>query len=122
MHCINICITKKENLIENADYCELKQGFVAVYDNQIKPNSDYADVSTDYFGGCGEQFATLHKGGKVVELPKINDALKELGVIKEDHDEFDAINLGWYRTNEDFFEKEETNYDEESDDGFDFQI
>ena len=34
----------------------------------------------------------------------INDALKFLGVVKGNSDEFDAIRLGRYRSNEDFAE------------------
>lgn len=72
-------------------------------------------VCTDYFGGMGEQHATLtnttidHKNRKKRQKFKsINLGLRELGIISNDlnkEDEFDMIGLGRFRSNEDFFEK-----------------
>lgn len=65
-------------------------------------------IETDYFGGFGEQHATVYKDGKVLPNnewnPKhnkynpINLALKFMGLESDpDKDEFDTINLGNYR-------------------------
>ncbi len=69
---------------------------------------EYALVMTEYFGGVGEQYASVYSGDKQV-MPEtengINEALKIVGVVKEDgKDEFDTINLGKYRSFDLYFE------------------
>lgn len=76
----------------------------------------FVEVKTNYFGGSGDQSAGLYKskikGFKQIKfldsefdwsINPINDILKEYGLVKNPNmDEFDTINLGRYRTNEDF--------------------
>lgn len=65
----------------------------------------YAIIKTDYFGGIGEQFASLYENSICqIKEAKINVVLKEFGVIaKNDNDEFDEINLGEYRESEYYY-------------------
>lgn len=77
---------------------------------------NFVEISTNYFGGLGEQSAGLYKSkddgfDEIKYLSDefdftarpINDILKEYGLNKNPNmDEFDTINLGRYRTNEDF--------------------
>ncbi len=65
----------------------------------------FALIETDYFGGAGTQWACVYAESKLI-MPYteggINQALKEIGVIKEKSlDEFDTINLSKYRDYED---------------------
>lgn len=87
-----------------------------------------AYIETDYFGGAGAQSAILFENQQVKIGPlrtktnwdaesqsykdtpegygAINEVLKELGVYKlKDKDEFDSINLGHYRSNEEIVEE-----------------
>jgi len=69
-------------------------------------------IETDYFGGFGDQSAKLYRDDiilmnestqKDIVYNPINKALKMMGIkAKKGMDEFDTINLGRYRTNEDF--------------------
>jgi hypothetical protein len=71
-----------------------------------------AYISTDYFGGSGNQSAKVFMNNKKIldqddefdwKLNPINSALKLLGVNKKDGMyEFDTIGLGKYRSNNDF--------------------
>jgi hypothetical protein len=68
-------------------------------------------IETDYFGGFGEQSAILWKDGKKKRYRKrfggnIDEALKELGVVCEGSDEFDALGLGKHRLNDAWLGKE----------------
>ncbi len=73
----------------------------------------FLKVITDYFGGPGEQSAFLYEttknGSKLIkEFIDINSALREYGVKRSSErkdDEFDAINLGQNRTNDDYLEE-----------------
>jgi hypothetical protein len=78
--------------------------------------STFAIVETNYFGGIGHQAAVVYSNRTQTHLfedqtasPKpskgnISKALAVIGVSKKDAlDEFDAINLGRYRTFEDHF-------------------
>lgn len=69
----------------------------------------FALVETDYFGGVGEQFATVYENGvrrfNVTE-GGINKALGLIGVEKaHGKDEFETVGLGKYREFSSFFEK-----------------
>jgi hypothetical protein len=77
-----------------------------------------AKISTDYFGGSGNQSAKLFINGESVydksdeydwsEKP-INTVLKMMGVISSPNmDEFDTIGLYKYRSNDDFNKIENT--------------
>lgn len=69
-------------------------------------------ITTDYFGGYGNQTAKVFIDNKKVldqddefdwSLKPINSALKMLGVNKsESMDEFDTVGLSKYRSNNDF--------------------
>jgi hypothetical protein len=132
MHCISLIIIKKSELRANkinlildespnikSPNLNLGQDFLA-FPNLSKSDIHkhfgsgitFAHVETDYFGGCGEQHASLfestkngfkliHKGKDDNDNP-INEILKLYGVIRNQNmDEFDTINLGSYRTNKD---------------------
>ena len=76
--------------------------------------SRYGAVWTDYFGGFGEQGCTLVTDKNATDYKKINDGLKALGVVA-DHskeDEFDAINLGRFRHNEDIYDEQLDGYED----------
>ncbi|SRR6266403_1017227 len=79
------------------------------FDQTLKPvsedlNAKYVIAQTDYFGGFGEQSAILVDNNNVSHCERINVALFNLGVMKNNSlDEFDTINLGDYRTNSDFY-------------------
>jgi len=69
----------------------------------------FALIQTDYFGGVGEQWATVYENGmrtfKTTE-GGINSALSKIGVVKAaSKDEFDTVGLGKYRDFDDYFEK-----------------
>jgi hypothetical protein len=70
-----------------------------------------AYVETEYFGGDGDQGAIVAHEGKIVFGPaagdgSINAALRLIGAEKEtSHDEFEAIGLGRFRSNEDWIEQ-----------------
>lgn len=65
----------------------------------------YGIIQTDYFGGIGEQCASLYENGKIVVQEKsINEILCQIGVIKNSYkDEFDILNLGEYRSTEHYY-------------------
>lgn len=118
-HCINIYLIKKEffhtdNLKKFANK-ELPQNLIAIpMDNEENftkfvnnTHYSYLEISTDYFGGTGEQTARKISYPTIIyeKFDSIDDALKNYGVIKDsDKDEFDTINLGHYRSNKDFYD------------------
>jgi hypothetical protein len=62
-----------------------------------------AYVEAEYFGGVGEQRATLWRDGVAEDLPALNEALRALGVRRTGgRDEFDTIGLGRHRTTQDW--------------------
>jgi len=88
------------------------------------PDITFVEVSTDYFGGCGEQSASIlrtmtksldnyyldEKSYYVVESNNSESAidiiLEKYGIVKENgKDEFDTIQLGKYRTNKDILKE-----------------
>lgn len=129
MHSINVFLLKKEelrnekidSLIESDElskikFTQLNEGILATTFipnlEEFKKNKTIAKIITDYFGGYGYQKATLFVNGKSVYSKSneydfgsspINDVLKKIGVIcKNGMDEFDTIELGSFRKNEDF--------------------
>ncbi|RTQ49185.1 hypothetical protein EJV47_13645 [Hymenobacter gummosus] len=69
----------------------------------------YALISTDYFGGTGEQYAAVYEGDQTI-MPAtrggINAALRLLGVQRQGWlDEFDTIGLGKHRSFDGYFER-----------------
>lgn len=117
---LNTLLENKENSfkIKNGEinWTLLGEGIVATTkipkSKEWKSGKLICEIETDYFGGFGEQSAKLYRDNLVlmnedtrkdpVSNP-INQALKMMGVeAKPGMDEFDTVNLGRYRTNEDF--------------------
>lgn len=69
-----------------------------------------AYIETEYFGGTGGQSAAIWEGGQLVLGPlvtadAINQVLRLLGAVRgRAADEFEAIGLGRYRSNEDWID------------------
>lgn len=127
-HCIHAVLFPPFQDIKNRKFIQLPFGWKMA----AHPNPDGEEnailISTDYFGGMGEQDATVIKEGKILagsewnktKYHPINDALKFFGLQKtENNDEFDTINLGHYRDNDDILEalgeKRSYDYNEEDD-------
>lgn len=122
---LNAWIAKKEVFDSLGIECtNLSQGFAITTTCPNVP-SDYpklmAWVSSDYFGGVGEQEAAVwSNGNKICFDPgygKINAALSLIGVIKtDDNDEFDSLGLGakrdngWLKSKEDVFNGDDIPY------------
>jgi hypothetical protein len=108
-------------------WTELKEGILATTDipniDEYKKDKTVAFITTDYFGGPGTQTAKLFVNGvKEYDINSeydrilfhgysiddpINQVLIKMGVTRKSggepwNDEFDAIGLGSYRSNEDF--------------------
>ena len=77
---------------------------------EISKLTPVAYVETDYFGGFGEQNATVWREGKKKTYKRkmfgpIDQALADIGVQSSPtEDEFDALGLGNHRTNDDWLE------------------
>lgn len=87
-------------------FCKLS-GPVTLVARELSEHGPVAYVETEYFGGSGAQSATVWDQGLVVMPPThahmgpINTALRMLGVkANPPYDEFDAVGLGDYRSNE----------------------
>jgi len=120
MHCISCYLVRRSDLrseiIDNIlldknnknkiIFTDLKQGILAFTSapnlKEFGKNKTIAKITTDYFGGAGEQTAKLFINNKVTYCDSINSALKLMGVERGSSDEFDQIGLGNYRTNKDF--------------------
>ena len=101
---------------QDIKWTELKEGLVATTHipnvRAFGRNKTIAKISTDYFGGAGEQDAKLFINNKKEydkssefdssERP-INTVLRMMGVSRKDgQDEFDTIGLSNFRSNQDF--------------------
>ena len=101
---------------QDIKWTELKEGLVATTHipnvRAFGKNKTIAKISTDYFGGAGEQEAKLFINNKKEydkssefdssERP-INTVLRMMGVSRKDgQDEFDTIGLSNFRSNQDF--------------------
>ena len=100
-------------------------GFMPIDDYSFNPREEIviakiqklAWVETRFHGGAGTQSAKLWENGKLVYEEEdshqslINAVLKRLGVKKGASDEFDAVNFGHCRENEDFSVREITSED-----------
>ena len=78
-----------------------------IIDDNLNEGESYVHVVTDYFGGFGVQRASLFTktNGDIneEEFDTINEALSKYGIPNSfDTDEFDQLNLGSFRRNEDF--------------------
>lgn len=127
-HCIDAILINKKELrndkinqtlgqsTSDIKWTELSHNILATtYIPNIKEFSKgktLAIISTDYFGGIGEQEAKVLHNGEVIlnqntefdfKLKPINSALKLLNVTcDKDKDEFDTIGLSNFRSNSDF--------------------
>jgi len=75
----------------------------------------YAIIQTDYFGGIGNQYASIYQYKENIDknAKTINQVLVHLGVKrKEEFDEFDTIGLDKIRSQPDIFDKYEDLADE----------
>jgi hypothetical protein len=101
MHCIRINAVYFPNGIEENNTGINSNDILMVTPNVgltlLKPNCKYAKLSTDYFGGCGEQNAKIKKADYKFE-GSINKVLREL----DGKDEFDTIHLDYFRSEQDF--------------------
>jgi hypothetical protein len=125
MHSIGVFLGKKSEADNDPRITKkiaLGSDIVAILDwedgHDVKVDKTVAYVSTDYFGGCGDQNATVTENGKEIysgdtetgSVGPINEALKLLGVEKTlGNDEFDTVGLGSYRSNDDFMRAFEEN-------------
>lgn len=69
---------------------------------------EFAIISTDYFGGMGQQFASVYKNETLASesITTINQALEYLGVKQEKGlDEFDTVGLDKIRSQPDILDK-----------------
>lgn len=128
-HCISIFVMRKSELrtdkinsvisdeiSDDIKWTELNSDFIATtYIPNIKEfgkDKSIVYLTTDYFGGHGNQSAKVFINNKKVfnqndefdwKLKPINSALKMIGVNRiESMDEFDTIGLGKFRSNADF--------------------
>ena len=128
-HCISVYLIRKTELRDekinsvvndskptNVRWIELDEGILATTRipniREFGENKTIALISTDYFGGSGNQSAKVFMNNQKIldqsdefdwKLNPINSALKLLGVNRKDGmDEFDTIGLSKYRSNEDF--------------------
>ena len=88
---------------------------LAEFARRLSDSAPVAYFEADYFGGYGVQSAIVWEHGRVVAGPyktgddhaladgAINRALRRLGVVRGGAiDEFSAVSLGRYRSNEDW--------------------
>lgn len=128
-HCISVFIIRKsdlrddkiESIINDSKSSDIKWvelNFDLLATTKIPNIREFgsdktiAYISTDYFGGSGNQSAKVFMNNKKIldqddefdwRLKPINSALKLLGVERiSGYDEFDTIGLGNFRSNEDF--------------------
>ena len=123
-HCISVYLISKsevrddkinqvieEGKTTNIKWTELDNGILATtYIPNIREygkDKTIAKITTDYFGGVGEQTAKLFINNERVyngeKGSPINEVLKRMGVLRKDGmDEYDTIGLGRYRSNQHF--------------------
>jgi hypothetical protein len=123
-HCISAVLFPPETEVKAKDVVNLPKGwkmaipteedyiFNAEHDDWVLNDTfkeiykDFLVISTDYFGGYGEQSCKIYKSGKFIKSDNhnnsINEGLKFFGLENDyDKDGFDTINLGSYRDNRD---------------------
>ena len=89
---------------ERLDWFERRSETVEQWAKEISSTAPVAYVEAEFFGGVGDQSAVAWSVGSRVLGPihagdAINQALRFLGVRPDGaRDEFDAVNLGRYRT------------------------
>jgi hypothetical protein len=81
---------------------KLPQGLLSLCE-QLSGHCSLAYVEAEFFGGTGTQASAFFSKGKiigqvVVSQDAINDALRNLGVVRSvEHDEFHLVGLGRHR-------------------------
>jgi len=114
MHAKNAFVTKQEQFkgLEIPHVITAQQTVIFV--NPEKEDLDkiqtYVSISTNYFGGFGEQSAKMFRDGKLELESKdddsINKCLRLIGIAADGTaDEFDIISLGNYRTEKDIIDE-----------------
>jgi hypothetical protein len=96
-------------------FCPLLDSTEIAFALILSHSTPVAWIETEYWAGLGWQFAVVwHKGAIAVGPTKtgngvplldgaINHALRYLGVRRQGElDEFDTMQLGWYRSNEEW--------------------
>jgi hypothetical protein len=74
----------------------------------VNADVEFAIISTDYFGGMGQQFASVYKNATLASesITTISKALEYLGVKREKGlDEFDTVGLGNIRSQPEILDK-----------------
>lgn len=116
---IDSIVDNQSNPLIKIKHKRLPKGIIALPEISVGKMSKYFEngfrfvlAETDYFGGAGEQSAEIFEisdgksksiSGIIDGYHPINEALKKIGVQRESGmDEFDTIDLGKYRTNNDF--------------------
>ncbi len=97
--------------INGIDYllypCEMSiSELMTIISNEEEPI--YSIISTDYFGGIGNQYANVYKKRTLIDskIKTINQALFFMGVDKrKGMDEFDSIGLSNHRSEPEYLEK-----------------
>ncbi|WP_458691372.1 hypothetical protein [Nocardia tengchongensis] len=86
-----------------------REGVVTTIATELatRPNSTFAVVLTDYFGGIGEQWGAVSvDGGPVRSVNAINTALRALGIrATAGSDEFDTVGLSAHRSTPDYLDR-----------------
>lgn len=109
MHCIHAILIPPFQATDQK-HIVLPHGWKMQFVHEDAKYENAIIISTDYFGGGGEQSAVVIKDFQIVRAVDwnkdkwhpINDALRFFGLQKgKDNDEFDTINLGHYRSDED---------------------
>lgn len=105
--------------LKTEGYLELSFDDALIFPNEIAiaeivkdissdDNPLFAIIQTDYFGGIGNQYASVYQYTKNIDIKAntINQVLVHLGVKKEQKlDEFDTVGLSEYRSQPDIFDK-----------------
>lgn len=108
MHCINVILLKLKDVPKDLEVHKLKEDIVATCTSNKKKlcnlKIEHIVISTDYFGGAGEQSCIYRSSNKYIDFNSINKGLKMLGVVPTQlgYDEFDTVGLGNYRSNDKF--------------------
>ena len=119
-HCINMYLIEKSYLHTEESkkilnkYVELPYDLIPfseeekdIISENLKENESFLYVETDYFGGIGHQSSLVYtkNDGHIthIDYKTINKALSFYGIPNSfDTDEFDMINLGRFREDDDF--------------------
>lgn len=111
MHSISVILIREKDCPKGLRIHKMEAEIVAAQRSKfvenllINKNVEFIKISTDYFGGCGEQDCIHYNNDGIGKRCKsINQGLKMLGVVPTQlgYDEFDTVGLGNYRSNDKF--------------------